>query len=71
MLVSLTSATNLSYLLEQTPRRLLNFLRCGCGVYSRAASTAKFIPIELSSLLKNLLDANAGIKLFAKVTGKR
>ena len=29
--------SNIPYLLEQTPRRLLNFLRYGCGVYSRAA----------------------------------
>ena len=49
----------------------MNFLRCGCGGYSTAAFIAKFIPIELSRLLKNFLDANADNKLFAKVTGKR
>ena len=32
---------------------------------------AGHIPIELSSLLKNFLDANAENKLFEKVTGKR
>ena len=32
---------------------------------------AGHVPIELSRLLKNFLDANADNKLFAKVTGKR
>ena len=58
------------YLLEQTPRCLLNFLFCGyCGVYLRAVFIAKFIPIDLPCLLKNFLDANANNKVFEKVTG--
>ena len=31
-------ALNISYLLEQTLRRLLNFLRCGCVVYCKVYS---------------------------------
>ena len=48
------------------------------GVYKLATkqldlkkTLAGHIPIELSRLLKNFLDANAENKLFEKVTGKR
>ena len=32
---------------------------------------ARHVPIELSRLLKNILEANEENKLFAQVTGKR
>ena len=37
----------------------------------RVQTLAGHVPIELLRLLKNLLDANADNKLFAKVNGKR
>ena len=61
-----------------TPAALIKFLRLKCGAYSRAAliwGRRLFknwnVPIDLSRLLKNFLEANAENRLLAEVTGKR
>ena len=49
----------------------LFYLNVTVPVMVRVKTLVGHVPIELSRLLKNLLDANADNKLFANVNGKR